>query len=150
MPTWIHGSMYHTMTPYRIHDFIIMIVFQDGTKSISTSSIPGVDSYSTCGSVSKRCFRGAFYNTCSEAVRARGLMNGNIEWENAISEIARPVECRRLFASQSGRALNPAEHKNKGEAKEVRRQSTRAGYDNRKVANDIRRWCWRNRKNILL
>ncbi|EFP08202.1 hypothetical protein CRE_31575 [Caenorhabditis remanei] len=49
-----------------------------------------------------RTFRDEVFDTCLEAARARGLMNGSIEWENAIKEIAghaAPIECRRLFAS---------------------------------------------------
>ncbi|EGT52382.1 hypothetical protein CAEBREN_18254 [Caenorhabditis brenneri] len=49
-----------------------------------------------------RHFRGTTYPTCLEAARARGLMNGDIEWDLALTEIAQtknPIECRRFYAS---------------------------------------------------
>ncbi|EFO87587.1 hypothetical protein CRE_05635 [Caenorhabditis remanei] len=49
-----------------------------------------------------RSYRGTVYASCLEAARARGLMNGDTEWDLALTEIAElriPVECRRFFAS---------------------------------------------------
>uniref|UniRef100_A0A1I7U5B6 ATP-dependent DNA helicase n=1 Tax=Caenorhabditis tropicalis TaxID=1561998 RepID=A0A1I7U5B6_9PELO len=45
---------------------------------------------------------GVVHETCLQAARARRLMNGEDEWDAAISEVAKtesPVACRRFFAS---------------------------------------------------
>uniref|UniRef100_A0A1I7T216 ATP-dependent DNA helicase n=1 Tax=Caenorhabditis tropicalis TaxID=1561998 RepID=A0A1I7T216_9PELO len=49
-----------------------------------------------------RTVNGVVYKTCLEAARAKRLMNGEDEWDAAITEVAKsetPVECRRFFAS---------------------------------------------------
>ncbi|CAO4381268.1 unnamed protein product [Caenorhabditis nigoni] len=49
-----------------------------------------------------RTFRGVVHNTCHEAALARGLMNGDVEWDQALKEVTDteyPIVCRRFFAS---------------------------------------------------